>query len=87
MAEDRFVDDFEKVHGPYLLGELTAEEQRELERQRAGAPPGGLLSSPERAGEGAVDQRATSGSGIPSPVTESQGPGAKASRRWAPPRE
>jgi anti-sigma factor RsiW len=33
VAEDRFVDDFEKVHGPYVLGELTAEEERELERE------------------------------------------------------
>jgi anti-sigma-K factor RskA len=32
VAEDRFVDNFEKLHGPYLLGELSAEEERELER-------------------------------------------------------
>jgi anti-sigma-K factor RskA len=39
VAEDRFLDDFEKVHGPYLLGELTAEEQRELERDLEGCSP------------------------------------------------
>jgi hypothetical protein len=39
VAEDRFVDDFEKVHGPYLLGELTAEELRELERHLEGCSP------------------------------------------------
>ena len=39
MAEDRFVDDFEKLHGPYVLGELTAEEERELERHLEGCSP------------------------------------------------
>jgi anti-sigma factor RsiW len=39
VAEDRFVDDFEKVHGPYVLGELTVEEERELERHLEGCPP------------------------------------------------
>ena len=39
MAEDLFVDDFEKVHGPYLLGELTVEEERELERHLEGCSP------------------------------------------------
>ena len=39
MAEDRFVDDFEKLHGPYVLGELTTEEERELERHLEGCSP------------------------------------------------
>ena len=66
MAEDRFVDDFEKVHGPYVLGELTVEE-RELERHLEGCSPC------RRAGESLVDQLATSCSvsQAPSPISRS----------------
>ena len=39
MSEDRFVDEFEKLHGSYVLGELTAEEERELERHLEGCSP------------------------------------------------
>ena len=39
MNEDRFVDPFEELQGPYVLGELSAEEQRELERHLEGCPP------------------------------------------------
>jgi anti-sigma-K factor RskA len=39
MNEDRFVDSFEELQGPYVLGELSAEEERELERHLEGCPP------------------------------------------------
>ena len=39
MNEDRFVYPFEELHGPYVLGELSAEEERELERHLEGCSP------------------------------------------------
>jgi anti-sigma-K factor RskA len=39
MNEDRFVDPFEELQGPYVLGELSAEEERELERHLEGCSP------------------------------------------------
>ncbi len=39
MDDYRFVDRFEELHGPYLLGELSAEEERELERHLEGCSP------------------------------------------------
>ena len=52
MAEDRFIDEFEKLHGPYVLGELSAEERRELERHLENCPPCGRnLESARRASE------------------------------------
>ena len=39
MNEDRFVDPFEELQGPYVLGELSAEEERELEHHLRGCSP------------------------------------------------
>jgi anti-sigma-K factor RskA len=39
MNDDRFVDPFEELQGPYVLGELSAEEERELERHLEGCSP------------------------------------------------
>ena len=39
MNEDGFVDSFEELQGPYVLGELSAEEESELERHLEGCSP------------------------------------------------
>jgi anti-sigma-K factor RskA len=39
VTEDRFVDPYEELQGPYVLGELSAEEERELERHLEGCSP------------------------------------------------
>ena len=41
MSEDRF----EMLLGPYVLGELTDEEERELERHLEECPPAGTTST------------------------------------------
>jgi anti-sigma-K factor RskA len=38
VAKDRFVDDFEELQGPYVLGQLSAKEERELERHLEECP-------------------------------------------------
>ena len=49
MDDYRFVDRFEELHGPYLLGELSAEEERELKRHLEGCSPcRGRLESARR---------------------------------------
>jgi anti-sigma-K factor RskA len=39
MNEDGFVDPFEELQGPYVLGELSAEEERALERHLESCSP------------------------------------------------
>ena len=66
MSEERFVDSFERLQGPYVLGELSAEEERDLERHLEECPP--CRGRLDRLREAHVLMRAASAAAPPTEV-------------------